>query len=42
MPSKRLSDKEFQEFLHALFSDDKLKIKYKQPDAWRQYPRKDS
>ncbi|MDG6222422.1 MAG: hypothetical protein QCH99_04085 [Candidatus Bathyarchaeota archaeon] len=38
MTSKRLSNKEFQEFLHALFSDDKLKIKYNQPDAWRKTP----
>ena len=35
MSAQRLSDKEFQVFLHALFENDPLKIKYQNPDAWR-------
>jgi len=37
MSSQRLSNKEFQVLLHALFENDPLKIKYQNPDAWRRY-----
>jgi DNA-binding cell septation regulator SpoVG len=38
MPSKRLSNEEFQEFLHSLFAKDTLKVKYQKPDSWRRHP----
>lgn len=37
MSAQRLSKKEFQTFLHALFENDSLKVKYQNPDAWRGY-----
>ena len=37
MSAKRLSNEEFQTFLHALFDNDRLKVKYQNPDAWRGY-----
>ena len=37
MSAQRLSNKEFQVFLHALFENDSLKVKYQNPDAWRGY-----
>jgi len=37
MSAQRLSKKEFQVFLHALFENDSLKVKYQNPDAWRGY-----
>jgi len=33
--SKRLSSNDFQTFIHSLFSDDNLKVKYQNPTAWR-------
>jgi hypothetical protein len=38
MTTKRLSNKEFEEFLHALFVNDPLKVKYQKPDTWRKHP----
>jgi len=35
---KRRSKKEFQTYLHELFNNKGLKIKYQNPDAWRVYP----
>ena len=40
MPSKKLSNKNFETFLHSLFSNDKMKLKYQNPDAWRTQPSK--
>ena len=40
MSGKKRSDKEFQEYLHELFAEDKLKVKYQNPDSWRSYRRK--
>jgi len=37
MSAQRLSNKEFQVFLHALFVNDSLKVKYKNPTSWRGY-----
>ena len=37
MSAQRLSTKEFQTFLHVLFENDSLKMKYQNPDAWRGY-----
>jgi len=37
MSAQRLSNKEFQVFLRALFENDSLKVKYQNPDAWRGY-----
>jgi len=37
MSAQRLSNKEFQAFLHALLENDSLKVKYQNPDAWRGY-----
>jgi len=37
MSAQRLSKKEFQTFLHVLFENDSLKMKYQNPDAWRGY-----
>jgi len=37
MSAQRLSNKEFQVFLHALFENDSLKVKDQNPDAWRGY-----
>jgi hypothetical protein len=39
MSGKKRSNKEFQEYLHELFSNDKLKVKYKNPDKWMSYHR---
>jgi hypothetical protein len=35
MSAKKRSDEDFQAFLHALFDNDKLKVKYQNPDSWR-------
>ena len=40
MPAKRRSDEEFQAYLHRLFANGKLKVKYQNPDAWRDYYQK--
>jgi len=37
MVSKRLSRTEFKLFIHALFANDKLEVKYQNPNAWRGY-----
>jgi hypothetical protein len=37
MSAQRLSNKEFQAFLHVLFENDGLKVKYQNPDSWRGY-----
>jgi len=40
MSAKRLSKKDFEVFLHALFDNETLKVKYQKPDAWRKHPPK--
>ena len=40
MSAKRLSKKDFEVFLHALFDNETLKVKYQKPDAWRKQPSK--
>jgi hypothetical protein len=40
MSAKRLSKKDFEVFLHALFDNESLKMKYQKPDAWRKHPSK--
>jgi len=35
MLSKRVSGTEFQLFIHAMFANDKLEMKYQNPTAWR-------
>ena len=37
MSAQMRSNKEFQAFLHALFENDSLKVKYQNPSAWRGY-----
>jgi hypothetical protein len=37
MSYKMLSKKDFKIFLHCLFANDPLKVKYQYPDAWRGY-----
>jgi hypothetical protein len=40
MSAMRLSKKDFEVFLHALFDNESLKVKYQKPDAWRKHPSK--
>ena len=37
MPKKRRSKEEFEAFLKVLFDNDRLQVKYQNPDAWRLY-----
>jgi hypothetical protein len=40
MSSKKRSKKEFQEWLHSLFANKSLKVKYKNPSIWVVEPKK--